>query len=240
MLRDERLREHPPEVRNWAEWINQRYLKIPGLQVNPDTLGHLAIIENGRRNAASNRGLDGKFGYTVSCDTALGIARVCRDWGIPNLTLGISSVGKYGFSGEIRDKRFHNDELAAFLSDESFEEYLLKSGTRFTHIGSKQNINAEFDTELTFLEVDTAANRAYRFNLVMEYDFLDYEYNTQLNDDLPLIDLVVNTGTARDVAPIKTFLPGLTAKASWINCYYRFPDIAPETLLGIIKQYQNK
>lgn len=126
---------------------------------------HIAIIMDGNGRWAQSRGLHRLEGHRKGVDRVLEISRVCRDWGIPHLTL-------YAFSTE--NWKRPDDEVGGLM--EILKEFLrahraelIASETRLNTVGDIARIPAETRAELEKTMAETAHLQKHVLNIALNY-----------------------------------------------------------------------
>lgn len=258
------LLEHSEALEAWIAQIESTWQRIPEFKVDPENLRHLAVICDGNRRAAQERGLNPYFGHRAGIEVIKGIARAAREWGINTLTFWTWSTENWAREKEQVD--FVMGLAARFLPDQEFLEELLKSGVKFTHLGRKDRLPKEIRQILEALESKTVDCSRYRLNLAMDYGgwdetaraiqkmftaFTKKEFNPEILSTTPQAilgfldtagqaspDLVVRTGVKEGEIPHTSgFLPLQTAYSGWVFLPDLFPNLTPPSLLKPIEDF---
>jgi undecaprenyl diphosphate synthase len=251
-------------VEAWLSEIEARWQTIPEFQVDPEKLRHLAIICDGNRRAAQERGLNPYLGHRAGVEAIKGIVRACREWDIRTLTFWIWSTENW--AREEKQVRFVMELAKKFLSEESFFEELQQNEVKFTHLGRKDRLPTPILKILEDLERQTANFGRYHLNLAMDYggldemtrgvqkmfeDFIQGRFNPEIFKTAPqailgfldtanqvLPDLVIRTGVKKGEIPHTSgFMPLQTAYSGWIFLPDLFPNLTPQTLLKPIQEF---
>ena len=255
-----------PEVflKSWLSEIETCWEKIPEFQVDPEKLRHLAIICDGNRRAAQERGLHPYLGHRVGIEVIKGIARVCRSWNVQTLTFWIWSTENW--EREQQQVNFVMELAEEFLSQKEFLEELKENKVKFNHLGRKDRLPAPILKILGDLERQTSNFDCYHLNLAMDYGGLDEmvravqkmfegfaqgRFNPEILKTTPqailgfldtanqgLPDLVIRTGVKEGEIPHTSgFMPLQTAYSGWAFLPDLFPNLAPQTLLKPIQEF---
>lgn len=126
---------------------------------------HLAIIPDGNRRWARERGLPTLEGHRKGFDAFKDISRTARDLGIHTLTI-------WGFSTENwkRDKKevdYLMDLFEKIIGDFSGE--LIEDEVRFVHLGRKDRLPKSLVTKISALEEKTKSFSKHVFNVALDY-----------------------------------------------------------------------
>jgi len=170
-----------PEVslEAWLSEIEVCWQKIPEFKIDPEKLRHLAIICDGNRRAAQERGLHPYLGHRAGVEVIKGIVRATRDWNIRTLTFWVWSTENWAREREQVD--FVMGLAEKFLPPKEFLEELKEHEVKFTHLGRKDRLPPPVLKTLEDLERQTANFGRYHLNLAMDYGGLDeagYFYQT--------------------------------------------------------------
>lgn len=258
------FRNHEGLLDTWLAEIAVRWQDIPEFQVDPEKLRHLAIICDGNRRAAKERGLHPYLGHRVGVEVIRGIARAGREWGIKTLTFWTWSTENWGREQE--QVAFVMGLAEKFLPEKEFLEELWQNQVKFTHLGRKDRLPSAIRAALEKLERETAHFERYHLNLALDYGGLDevaraflrmFEafqrgtFNPEIlqrtpqailgfldtaNQELPV--LVIRSGVKKgEVAHTSGFMPLQTPYAGWVFLPDLFPNLTPQTLLEPIKDF---
>lgn len=248
-------------LEKWVSVIQEQWKRIPEFQVDPRKLGHLAIICDGNRRAAEERGLPSYFGHRAGIEAIKGIARASRKWNIHTLTFWVWSTENWQRDQE--QVEFVIALAKEFLPQDNLLQELLENDARFTHLGRKDRLPQIVVNAIDRLEVETAANNNYRLNLALDYGGADeiaravvkmqeagLDPKVLLEDprrifefldtqSQPEPDLVIRTGFKKgEIFRTSGFLPFQTAYSGWITPSVLFPDLTPRELLRVIKKFE--
>jgi len=163
-------RERPRSVEEWIAQIELTWENIPEFRVDPEKLRHLAIICDGNRRAAQEKGFYPWDGHRAGVEIIKGISRAAREWGIHTLTFWTWSTENW--EREPKQVEFIMKLAVQGLNDKKIIEELIKNQVRFTHIGRKDRLQDRFPSvtkALKNLETRTAEFTRYQLNLVMDY-----------------------------------------------------------------------
>lgn len=252
------------DVGKWVSIIESRWKQVPEFKVDPERLKHLAIICDGNRRSAQEKGLHPWQGHRLGVEVIKGIMRVSNEWGIRHLTFWTWSTENWE-----RDKEQVNFVMglaARYLRDEDSVNIFLEHEARFTHLGRKDRLPESVRTAIEELERRTAEFSQHYVNLALDYGGLDEMARTvvkiieevksgRLSTDQilkrpemisqhmdtvgqPFPDLVIRTGAKPGEIPHTSgFLPLQTSYAGWSFLPDLFPDVTPENLLVSIQEF---
>jgi undecaprenyl diphosphate synthase len=126
---------------------------------------HVAVIMDGNRRWAKRKLLGGFQGHRAGVETVRVLLRLCRELGIPYLTL-------YAFSTENWQR---SDEEVGFLMS-LFEEVihkeiddLVRNGVRLRFIGDVPGLPPTLQAKMAEAEAKTGHNRAVTLNVAANY-----------------------------------------------------------------------
>jgi undecaprenyl diphosphate synthase len=126
---------------------------------------HLAVIMDGNRRWAKNKLLDGFQGHRAGVETVRVLLKLCRELGIPFLTI-------YAFSTENWQRS--EDEVSFLMS--LFEEVIAKeidelnrNGVRIRFIGDVEGLPPTLQRNMREAEAATAANTDITLNVAANY-----------------------------------------------------------------------
>ena len=253
-------------LEGWLSEIETRWQEIPEFEVDSERLKHLAIICDGNRRAARERGLNPYFGHRAGVEVIRGIAKACRQWDVGTLTFWTWSTENWGREEE--QVEFVMGLAEKFLPDERFLRELVENQVRFTHLGQKDRLPGPIQATFERLEMNTSQFDQYHLNLAMDYGGLDEvsraiermfvsfregTFNPEIIRQNPqailgfldtatqvLPDLVIRTGVKEGEIPHTSgFMPLQTAYSGWAFLPDLFPNLTPRTLLQPIKDFIN-
>lgn len=258
------LRNPETLLNSWLSEVKARWQDIPEFETGSEKLRHLAIICDGNRRAAKERGLNPFFGHRVGVEVVRGIARACREWQIPTLTFWTWSTENWKREAEQTDYVMGLGER--FLPESELLQEFLENGVKFTHLGRKDRISNRLRQVLENLEEQTASCDQYRLNLAMDYGgldeivraidkmfraFQDGSFGLETIKENPqmvlgfldtatqvLPDLVIRTGVKESEIPHTSgFMPLQTVYSGWFFSPDLFPDLTPQVLLKPITEF---
>lgn len=247
----------PEKLRQWLQSIEDSWRVIPELEVPSGSLNSLAIICDGNRRAAQERGMSSFLGHRAGVETIKGVARACRKWDIKHLTLWIWSTENWKRDRE--QVKYVMSLAASVLADPRFKQELIENEVRFIHLGRKDRLPKPVLGVLTQLEEETRGFDQFWMNLAMDYGGLDetarataemmrqalsgklkpadVESSPELIFDFldtqgqPLPDLIVRTGTKEGEIPHTSgLMPLQSVHACWEFAGELFPDLTPSLL----------
>jgi undecaprenyl diphosphate synthase len=248
----------------WVTEIKKHWETIPEFRVDSERLRHLAIICDGNRRAAKERGLHPYYGHQAGVEAIREIAKTARQWGIRTLTFWTWSTENW--EREREQVRFVMGLAERLLPDRELIKELQENQVKFTHLGRKDRLPGSVRMSLESLESQTGQFEQYRLNLAMDYGGLDEAaramvkmleafgegtLNPEMIKENPQVilgfldtatqvlpDLVIRTGVKKEEIPHTSgFMPLQTAYAGWVFLPDLFPDLTPESLLLPIKEF---
>jgi len=95
-LLQEGLRSEGKNLDCWVSAIENQWRTIPEFSVDRERFKHLAIICDGNRRAASERGLHPWCGHRAGIEVIKGVMRASKEWGIGYLTFWTWSTENWG------------------------------------------------------------------------------------------------------------------------------------------------
>jgi len=155
----------------WLDEIRRNWQDIPEFEVEPVRFGHLAIICDGSRRAASIQGLSPYFGHRAGVEVIKGILQASRKWNIRTLTFWTWSTENWEREKE-QVEFVMNLALEELQNDEVIDE-LLENQVRFVHLGRKDRLFPSLKRAIEDLERKTVDFNRYQVNLAMDYGGLD-------------------------------------------------------------------
>ena len=225
---------------------------------------NVALICDGNRRAAEQRGVDPVWGHLAGAEVIKGIMKAGKEWGIDTLTFWVWSTENW--QRDQSQVNFVMNLATKFISSRDLVETFLRKKTRFVHLGRKDRLPNTLRQAIEFLEKKTADFGQTTVNLAMDYGGLDEasravvrlaqqvisgRFNLKdLEDDPETIlkfldtgnqsrpDLVIRTGVkTNEMAHTSGFMPLQTAYAGWQFEESFFPDFTPEHLKASIEQF---
>lgn len=213
---------------------------------------HLAIIPDGNRRWAKQRGMHPWEGHRKAVQNFRTIADVCRDDPrVRTLTFWCFSTENWK-----RDPK-EISKLMGMLEDYLRKERgkFAKQKTRLVHAGRKDRIPASLAQLITEAEEETKDQTGFTLQLALDYggkdeivrairrldapaDVTEESFRSSLDHpDVPDIDLIVRTsGEIR----VSNFFLWQGAYAEWIFTDLFFPDFGPKETLEALDEYNNR
>jgi len=261
-MREERkgreFSEKPRSVEEWIAQIESYWKNIPEFEVDPEKLRHLAIICDGNRRAATEKGFSNPFdGHRGGLSVLEGIVNACQKWEIKTVTFWVFSTENW--------KR--EDGTVEFLMGRLFPEALKKvnidefnrEGVRFWHLGRKDRIAPSMRREVENIEKETASNTQFNLNIALDHGGRDElvrafqkmlangvsqeEVNEELvssyldTGGLPDPDLIIRTsGEMRGSG----FMVWQAGYSEWYYTKKYFPDLIPSDLIEAIQDFNRR
>jgi len=216
---------------------------------------HVAIIPDGNRRWAKERGLEGYQGHEKAgeVDSIISLFEEARK-------LGVKYISFWGFSTENwKREKEENDKLFNVLLNgiKAFLEYAHENKIRFRHFGRKDRFSKEVLEALEKLEDETKNYNEYNVNLCLDYGGRDEIVRAvnklleakakKINEeqfcrvldtvDIPEPDLIIRTSGEQRLSG---FMPyqGVYAELLFIEKY--FPDFKPEDVRESIEEFSRR
>lgn len=256
--------EKPRSVGGWIAQIESRWKTIPEFEVDSEKLKHLAIVCDGNRRAARERGFHDWDGHRAGVDVIKQIAQASRKWGIRTLTFWTWSTENW--EREPKQTEVIMGLAAQHLNDPRLLEEFKKERVRFTHLGRKDRLPGKVRSALNRLERQTVEFSEYQLNLAMDYGGLDEtaraigkiiedvqagRLNSQIIQENPqailgfldtveqtLPDLIIRTGVKTGEIPHTSgFMPLQSTYSGWAFLPDLFPNLTPQALLEPIADF---
>ncbi|WP_123533693.1 polyprenyl diphosphate synthase [Halosimplex salinum] len=150
-------------VRQWARGAYERLLEweVSG------TPSHVAVIQDGNRRYARNRGDDATDGHRAGAETTEQVLEWCQELGVEELTL-------YTFSTENFDRPEEENEALFDLLCEKLREFadadrVHDSGVRIRAIGETQQLPERVRKAVDYAERRTAGYDTLNLNIALAY-----------------------------------------------------------------------
>lgn len=213
---------------------------------------HVAIIPDGNRRWAKERGMQGSLGHEKagSSENLMKLFNEANELGLNHLTFWAFSTDNWK-----REKK-EVDFLFKLLkkSFDEFQKEFVKEGIRFKHIGRKDRLPKDIVARLEKLEKDTAGNEGLNVSICMDYGGRDEilravnkllkEGVKEIEEDdfknyldsagIPDPDLIIRTsGESRTSG----FMPFQSAYSEFYFCDVNFPDFGPEELRKAVAEF---
>lgn len=252
------ISELPRSAEEWIAQIESSWKNIPEFEVDPEKLKHLAVICDGNRRAAIEKGFNNPFdGHRGGLAVLEGIVNACQKWNIQTVTFWVFSTENW--------KR--KDGTVEFLMDKLFPEALKrvkidelnKEGVRFRHLGRKDRISPDMQKEIEMIEEKTKENTEFNLNIALDYGGRDElvrafqkmlangtsqeEVDEQLVNTyldtagLPDPDLVIRTSGERRGSGFMLWQAGYS---EWYYTPRYFPDLTSSDLLEAIQDFTQR
>lgn len=254
--------EWTAQLEPWIQKIQKRWRKAPEFRVDPEKLRHLAIICDGNRRAAVERGLPSYFGHRAGVEAIKGIARAARKWDIHTLTFWVWSTENWQRDQE--QVEFVMNLADHFLPQQELLDELTTNNVHFKHLGRKDRLPESVSLAISNLEAETASFSKYHLNLALDYGGLDemvracvrmqeagLDPKVLLKDPRKIFefldtqgqpepDLVIRTGLRKgEIFRTSGFMPLQIEYAVWISPSILFPDLTARRLIGSIKKFED-
>ncbi|MFB9904260.1 polyprenyl diphosphate synthase [Allokutzneria oryzae] len=262
VLRGAVAQEAAPTRRTWLSRLLRR--RVTGrrspLPETPESVpDHVAVIMDGNRRWAANRGEPAAAGHLGGKEAMLRFIDAAVETGLPNISMFAFSTENWSRpDGEV-------DELMSLLLDavQSQTEQLHQQGIRLRWCGRRDRVSPELRTRMEDAERRTARNTKLTLTLCVDYggraemvtaaralaadvesgllrageiDEADLARQFYL-PDLPDVDLLIRTSGEQRIS---NFLPWHTAYAEIVFTPVLWPDFTREHLLEAIREYSGR
>ena len=210
---------------------------------------HVAIIPDGNRRWAKNKGLEGTFGHYKA-----GAYESLEEIFNEAQKLGIKYVSIWGFSTENwkRSKKEQDEIFSLILSRiEKFAQNAEKNQVRFRHIGRKDRLPKQLVSALIKLEKLTKDYSKFNVQLCLDYggrDEIIRAFNKSKSSSvteesfsnlldtqgIPDPDLIIRTGGEKRISGFMPF------QSTYSELYFSdifFPDFDARELRRAVKEY---
>lgn len=208
---------------------------------------HVAIIPDGNRRWAKERGLPTKAGHQKGAEVAVEIVKASRDLGIHTLSLWAFSTENWSRNQEEVDflMKLFSDLIGKFGKD------ALENKVRLIHIGRKDRLSKELLTKIKKLEEKTKDYTNHVLNIALDYGGRDEieravekMKKTNSNDleqfldtadqPYPNPDLIIRTSGELRTSGL---LIWQAAYAEFYSEPIHFPDFNREKLIKALENY---
>ena len=247
-------------LEEWIANIENTWRDIPEYKVDSDRFRHLAVICDGNRRSAKQKGLEPYFGHRLGLEVILGTMQACKKWGVRNLTFWTWSTENW--KRDRAQTNFVMDLAATYLQDDQIVSKVIENEVRFRQIGRSDRIPQAVREAIIRLEEKTVGFTEWSVNLALDYGGLDElarasarmieagvvpEDITENPEILlnyldtagqPMPDLVIRTGTETGEVPHTSgFMPIQTAYSGWQFVPDLFPDLTPTKLVNCMRDF---
>ena len=213
---------------------------------------HIAIIPDGNRRWARERGMEESLGHykASSYESLKNLLMSAKDLGVKYVTLwGFSTENWKRSKGEID---FIFDIVKSNI--ENFRKDAHKNKLRFRHIGRKDRLPKDLVNELDKIESETKKYDKFNIQLALDYggrdeiiravnkivkadkktvDEKDF-YNYLDTNGIPDVDLIIRTGGEKRISGLMPF-QGAYAEYYFTDIY--FPDFSIKELRKAVQEY---
>lgn len=222
-------------------------------------LKHIAIIMDGNRRWARERGLPTLQGHAKGVETAVSIAQACIDNKIPYLTLYVFSLENFKRSEE--EKKYLFDLIATELKGRVQE--FIKKGTRIRFVGDRSHFPEQVVSVIQDIEKQTQSCDKLNLQLLFCYGgqqeiiaatkqiaadvakgtLKQSDINQQVFEQhmwtagIPHPDIVIRTG---NVCRLSNFLMYQAAYSELFFSPLMWPDFTPAELNKVIAEFESR
>lgn len=216
---------------------------------------HVAIIPDGNRRWAKERGMEGFRGHerAGNMDSLISLCEEARG-------LGVKYISFWGFSTENwKREKEENDKLFDVLLKgiEAFLEYAYENKIRFRHFGRKDRFSKEVFDALEKLVSETKKYSEFNVNLCLDYggrdeilravnklleakakNISEVQFAKVLDtNEVPEPDLIIRTSGEKRLSG---FMPYQGVYAELIFMEKHFPDFKPEDVREAVEEFSRR
>jgi Undecaprenyl pyrophosphate synthetase (EC 2.5.1.31) len=150
-------------IRRFAERCYERSL----LAELSETPSHVAIIQDGNRRYATERGQEPTDGHRAGAETSEQLLRWCDELDIEEVTLYTFSTENFSRSAEEREELFDlvTQKLRKFADNDRIRE----AGVRIRAVGETGALPERVQEAIAHAERRTADNEQYQLNVALAY-----------------------------------------------------------------------
>ncbi len=213
---------------------------------------HIALIVDGNRRWAKERGLSGISGHKAGAENINKLVKTAKE-------MGIKCISAWVFSTENWKRSKEEVKYLFELMGDTVQDYrnkFLEEKSRFVHIGRKDRIPDKLRDRIINLEEQTKNFDDFTMCLAIDYGGHDElvrtvnhlkdsgieinEENIEKNLDtakLPKIDLIIRTGGE---VRLSGFMSWQCAYAELFFTKTHFPDFSPEELKKAVEDFSHR
>jgi len=213
---------------------------------------HIALIVDGNRRWAKERGLPGISGHKAGAENINKLVKTAKE-------MGIKCISAWVFSTENWKRSKEEVKYLFELMGDTVQDYrnkFLEEKSRFVHIGRKDRIPGKLRDSIINLEEQTKNFDDFTVCLAIDYGGHDElvrtinhlkdsgieinEENIEKNLDtakLPKIDLIIRTGGE---VRLSGFMSWQCAYAELFFTKTHFPDFSPEELKKAVEDFSHR
>jgi len=216
---------------------------------------HVAVIPDGNRRWAKQRGLPGTDGHAKAIEIKKVVALLDE-----TQKIGIKFISLWGFSTENWKRSLIEKKLLFHIFEKlanDLEEYIEKNKVKFKHIGRKDRLPKSLIETLNKLEEKTKNNKGLNVQLCLDYGGRDeivraikkmskdvqkeIDESTLANyldtANIPEPDLIVRTGGNQRLSG---FMPYQGAYSELYFTKTFFPDFGPAELKEAVEEFSRR
>ncbi len=150
-------------IRQFAERCYERLL----LAELSETPSHVAVIQDGNRRYAEQRGAEATDGHRAGAETTEQLLRWCDELDIDELTLYAFSTENFERSPAEREALF--DLVTQKLREFADSERVHEAGMRIRAIGETGQLPERVQDAITYAQQRTAEHDTYQLNIALAY-----------------------------------------------------------------------
>lgn len=216
-------------------------------------VNHIAIIPDGNRRWAKQRGLPSLEGHRRGFEAATEISKRIRE-------LGISTTTIWAFSTEnwkrTQEEVSYLMDIYCMLIDRDLKE-AIENEVKITHLGSKDRIPQKLLKQIQNAEEQTREFKKFYLNIAIDYGGRDEliraiqkvkdptlltsetfeDYLDTKDQPYPNPDLIIRTSGEMRTSG---FLPWQGVYAEYIFLEKYFPDMAPNDIDKAVEEYESR
>ncbi len=217
---------------------------------------HVAIIPDGNRRWAKDRGLHTLEGHKAGFDRFPELTKAARDAGIKTMTI-------WGFSTENWDRKKSEVDYLFNIFNRAIDKFakeIKENEIRFRHLGRKTHLPEKIVNRLSKLENDSSKNNKYFLNFALDYGgrdeivrgvkkIIDEKIKSSDGDDKLISDHLDTSGLTDPDLIIRTsgeqrtsgLLPWQSTYAEFYFAPVHFPDFdASQFKLALLEYSQRQ
>jgi len=150
-------------IRRFAERCYERLLRAE----LSETPSHVAVIQDGNRRYASERGQEPTDGHRAGAETSEQLLRWCDELDIEEVTLYAFSTENFSRPPAEREELF--DLVAQKLRTFADSERIQEAGVRIRAVGETETLPDRVQEAIGYAEGRTADNDQYQLNVALAY-----------------------------------------------------------------------
>ncbi|MBP1985669.1 polyprenyl diphosphate synthase [Halolamina salifodinae] len=152
------------------QWVNRQVTRAYERLLRREGAGgpsHVAIIQDGNRRYARERGGDAAEGHRAGAETTEQVLEWCQDLGVKELTLYAFSTENFKRPPEEREHLY--DLLCEKLTSIADNERIHENGVAIRAIGEIDRLPERVRGAIDYAEAETADHASFRLNVALAY-----------------------------------------------------------------------